>query len=155
MSRTPADLYAQEMIMRAKAKAKAKATEAAALRLEAKGEKRAVEAYNLRARAKALSTEAAQLRNEAKLVHKEAVKGIGVQAEQMVKRMPPEFGGWGILKTRAYTKLLDLLVAQARRVQPNLALATQAHTLLLGHASWTDAEANRLGCLPKHPKSLT
>ncbi|MEJ8292951.1 hypothetical protein WKI45_08970 [Delftia tsuruhatensis] len=152
MSQTPADLYAQEMIMRAKAKAKA--TEAAALRLEAKGEKRAVEAYNLRARAKALSAEAAQLRNEAKLVHREAVKGIGVQAEQMVKRMPPEFGGWGILKTRAYTKLLDLLVSQAKRVQPNLALATQAHTLLLGHAAWTDAEANRLGCLPKHPKSL-
>lgn len=154
MSQTPADLYAQEMIMRAKAKAKAKATEAAALRLEAKGEKRAVEAYNLRQRAKALSGEAAQLRIEAKAVHKQAVKGIEIQAEQMVKRMPPEFGGWGILKTRAYTKLLDLLVSQARRVQPNLALATQAHTLLLGHATWSDAEANRLGCLPKNPKSL-
>ena len=154
MSQTPADLYAQEMIMRAKAKAKAKATEAAALRLEAKGEKRAVEAYNLRQRAKALSGEAAQLRIDAKAVHKQAVKGIETQAEQMVKRMPPEFGGRGILKTRAYTKLLDLLVSQARRVQPNLALATQAHTLLVGHASWTDAEANRLGCLPKNPKSL-
>ncbi|MDR0226435.1 MAG: hypothetical protein LBI66_08435 [Burkholderiaceae bacterium] len=152
MSQTPADLYAQEMIMRAKAKAKA--TEAAALRLEAKGEKRAVEAYNLRQRAKVLSGEAAQLRIEAKAVHKQAVKGIEIQAEQMVKRMPPEFGGWGILKTRAYTKLLDLLVSQARRVQPNLALATQAHTLLLGHATWSDAEANRLGCLPKNPKSL-
>ena len=152
MSQTPADLYTQEMIMRAKAKAKA--TEAAALRLEAKGEKRAVEAYNLRQRAKALSGEAAQLRIEAKAVHKQAVKGIEIQAEQMVKRMPPEFGGWGILKTRAYTKLLDLLVSQARRVQPNLALATQAHTLLLGHATWSDAEANRLGCLPKNPKSL-
>lgn len=152
MSQTPADLYAQEMIMRAKAKAKA--TEAAALRLEAKGEKRAVEAYNLRQRAKALSGEAAQLRIDAKAVHKQAVKGIEIQAEQMVKRMPPEFGGWGILKTRAYTKLLDLLVSQARRVQPNLALATQAHTLLAGHASWSDAEANRLGCLPKNPKSL-
>lgn len=152
MSQTPADLYTQELIMRAKAKAKA--TEAAALRLEAKGEKRAVEAYNLRQRAKSLSGEAAQLRIDAKAVHKQAVKGIETQAEQMVKRMPPEFGGWGILKTRAYTKLLDLLVSQARRVQPNLALATQAHTLLLGHAAWTDAEANRLGCLPKHPKSL-
>lgn len=152
MSQTPADLYAQEMIMRAKAKAKA--TEAAALRLEAKGEKRAVEAYNLRQRAKALSGEAAQLRIDAKAVHKQAVKGIEIQAEQMVKRMPPEFGGWGILKTRAYTKLLDLLVSQARRVQPTLALATQAHTLLLGHATWSDAEANRLGCLPKNPKSL-
>lgn len=152
MSQTPADLYAQEMIMRAKAKAKA--TEAAALRLEAKGEKRAVEAYNLRQRAKLLSCEAAQLRIDAKAVHKQAVKGIEIQAEQMVKRMPPEFGGWGILKTRAYTKLLDLLVSQARRVQPDLALATQAHTLLVGHASWTDAEANRLGCLPKNPKSL-
>lgn len=152
MSQTPADLYTQEMIMRAKAKAKA--TEAAALRLEAKGEKRAVEAYNLRQRAKALSGEAAQLRIDAKAVHKQAVKGIEIQAEQMVKRMPPEFGGWGILKTRAYTKLLDLLVSQARRVQPNLALATQAHTLLLGHANWSDAEANRLGCLPKNPKSL-
>ena len=152
MSQTPADLYAQEMIMRSKAKAKA--TEAAALRLEAKGEKRAVEAYNLRQRAKSLSGEAAQLRIDAKAVHKQAVKGIETQAEQMVKRMPPEFGGWGILKTRAYTKLLDLLVSQARRVQPNLALATQAHTLLVGHASWTDAEANRLGCLPKNPKSL-
>ncbi len=152
MSQTPADLYAQEMIMRAKAKAKA--TEAAALRVEAKAEKRAVEAYNLRARAKALSAEAAQLRNEAKLVRKETVKGIEIQAELMVKRMPPEFGGWGILKTRTYTKLLDLLVSQAKRVQPNLALATQAHSLLQGHATWTDAEANRLGCLPKHPKSL-
>lgn len=152
MSQTPADLYTQELIMRAKAKAKA--TEAAALRLEAKGEKRAVEAYNLRQRAKALSGEAAQLRIDAKAVHKQAVKGIEIQAEQMVKRMPPEFGGWGILKTRAYTKLLDLLVSQARRVQPNLALATQAHTLLLGHATWSDAEANRLGCLPKNPKSL-
>lgn len=152
MSQTPADLYTQEMIMRAKAKAKA--TEAAALRLEAKGEKRAVEAYNLRQRAKALSGEAAQLRIDAKAVHKQAVKGIEIQAEQMVKRMPSEFGGWGILKTRAYTKLLDLLVSQARRVQPNLALATQAHTLLLGHATWSDAEANRLGCLPKNPKSL-
>lgn len=116
-----------------RAKAKAKATEAAALRLEAKGEKRAVEAYNLRQRAKSLSGEAAQLRIDAKAVHKQAVKGIETQAEQMVKRMPPEFGGWGILKTRAYTKLLDLLVSQARRVQPNLALATQAHTLLVGH----------------------
>ena len=152
MSQTPADLYTQELIMRAKAKAKA--TEAAALLLEAKGEKRAVEAYNLRQRAKSLSGEAAQLRIDAKAVHKQAVKGIETQAEQMVKRMPPEFGGWGILKTRAYTKLLDLLVSQARRVQPNLALATQAHTLLVGHASWTDAEANRLGCLPKNPKSL-
>lgn len=152
MSQTPADLYTQELIMRAKAKAKA--TEVAALRLEAKGEKRAVEAYNLRQRAKSLSGEAAQLRIDAKAVHKQAVKGIETQAEQMVKRMPPEFGGWGILKTRAYTKLLDLLVSQARRVQPNLALATQAHTLLVGHASWTDAEANRLGCLPKNPKSL-
>ena len=154
MSQTPADLYTQELIMRAKAKAKAKATEAAALRLEAKGEKRAVEAYNLRQRAKALSGEAAQLRIDAKAVHKQAVKGIEIQAEQMVKRMPPEFGGWGILKTRAYTKLLDLLVSQARRVQPNLALATQAHSLLLDHAAWTEAEANRLGCLPKNPKSL-
>lgn len=152
MSQTPADLYTQELIMRAKAKAKV--SEAKALRVEAKAEKRAVEAYNLRQRAKALSGEAAQLRIEAKAVHKQAVKGIETQAELMVKRMPPEFGGWGILKTRAYTKLLDLLVSQARRVQPNLALATQAHTLLLGHATWSDAEANRLGCLPKNPKSL-
>lgn len=144
-------LHAEEVIQRTKAKELR--LQSAALRTEAKGmppEK----ANPLRQQAKKLSEEAAALQHSTKLRRLDAIRGLGVAAHEMTRRMPEEFAEWGAMKTRGYAKLLGLLASQASRIHPNLLLASRAFVLLCSHSEWTDDEANRFGSLPKSPKKL-
>lgn len=152
MSQTPADLYAAEL--QARAQANQLSTEAAALRKQAKTCKLAVDAHGMRLQAKELSLAAGAARALAKSHHIEAANCLERCAAEMTHRMPPDYPSWGIMKTRGYVKLLEIVVSNAKRANPKLAIATAAHTALLGYETWTDDDAFYFGSLPKNPQSL-
>lgn len=150
--RTPAEIYASEVFQRNKAKLFA--SQAAALRKEAKACKVLVDAHGMRLQAKDLSKEASAARGLAKSYHAEARNALELCAVQLVQRMPPCYPTWGIMKTRGYMKLLEIVATNAKLVNPKLGVATEAHTALLRHAQWSDDEASRYGNLQKNPKSI-
>lgn len=127
---------------------------AASLRHEAKAAKLSVDASQLRRDAKPLTEEAKDLELEAKACKKQVVAHTAAATELLNKRMPPEFATWGIMKTRAYTKVLGVLVAQDKRIHPNLAVATQAIQLLLTHNAWRDDLLPKLAAITKVPREL-
>lgn len=79
------------------------------------------------------------------------VAHTGAATDLLNRRMPPVFTQWGIMKTRAYTKVLGVLVAQQKRIHPNLPLATQAINLLLSHQAWSDDLLPRLAAITTEP----
>lgn len=83
-------------------------------------------AAHLRKQARPLSDKAKALRQDATTFKAQATEQALAAAELLNKRMPVEFGSWGIMKTRAYAKLLGVLIAQTRRVHPNLPLANMS-----------------------------
>lgn len=149
---TPAEIYAAEL--QARATVKQLSAEAAALRKEAKTCELAVDAHGMRLQAKELSLAANAARALAKSHHIAAANCLERCAAEMTHRMPPDCPSWGIMKTRGYMKLLEIVVSNAKRANPKLAIATAAHTALLGHETWTDDDAFYFGSLPKNPKSL-
>ena len=58
------------------------------------------------------------------------------------------------MKTRAYAKVLGVLVAQQKRIHPNLPLATQAIHLLLSHQAWSNDLLPRLAAITTVPREL-
>ncbi|WP_280191160.1 hypothetical protein [Delftia sp. PS-11] len=150
--RTPAEIHAAEMA--ARQQVKQLTDEAKELRQQAKQCKVAVDAYGLRLKAKQLTEAAKEAREAAKNLHTEACNALERCAAEMTKRMPPDFPSWGIMKTRGYVKLLEIVSSNAKRQNPKLAIATAAHAALLGHDSWTDEHAHYYGALPKNPKSF-
>lgn len=137
-----------------KTKAKSLRDKAASLRREAKGAKLSVDAAKLRSDAKPLTEEAKGLELEAKACRQKVVTHTAAATELLNKRMPPEFAQWGIMKTRAYTKVLGVLVSQQKRIHPNLPLATQAINLLLSHQVWADDLLPRLAAITTVPREL-
>lgn len=127
---------------------------AAALRKEAKTTKLSVDAAQLRREAKPLSEEAKGLELAAKALRKRVQRHTADATEMLTRRMPPEFAHWGIMKTRAYTKVLGVLVAQQKRIHPNLPLATQAINLLLSHQVWADDLLPKLAAITTVPREL-
>lgn len=101
-------------------KARTLREKAASLRREAKNTKLSVDAAQLRRDAKPLTEEAKGLELEAKAWQKKVERLTTDATELLNRRMPPEFAQWGIMKTRAYTKVLGVLVAQQKRIHPNL-----------------------------------
>lgn len=128
--------------------------QAASLRREAKATKLSVDAAQLRRDAKPLTEEAYSLELEAKAYKKQVKTHTAAATELLNKRMPPEFATWGIMKTRAYTKVLGVLVAQDKRIHPNLQVATQAIHLLLTHNTWADDLLPKLAAITKVPREL-
>ena len=127
---------------------------AAGLRREAKTTKLSVNAAKLRRDAKPMTEEAKDLELEAKGVKAKVVMHTTAATELLNKRMHPEFAQWGIMKTRAYTKVLGVLVAQQKRIHPNLPLATQAINLLLSHEQWADDLLPKLAAITTVPREL-
>ena len=144
----------QANFVETKTKAKTLRDEAASLRREAKATKLSVDAAELRRQAKPLTEEAKGLELEAKACKDKVVVHTSAATELLNKRMPPEFAQWGIMKTRAYTKVLGVLVAQQKRIHPNLSLATQAINLLLTHQDWTDDLLPKLAAITTVPREL-
>ncbi|MGW8422962.1 hypothetical protein [Comamonas sp. HJ-2] len=137
-----------------RSRAKELRDQAASLRREAKTTKLSVDAAQLRREAKPLTEEAYGLELEAKAYKKEVIAHTAAATELLNKRMPPEFATWGIMKTRAYTKVLGVLVAQDKRIHPNLQVATQAIQLLLTHNAWSDSLLPQLAAITKVPREL-
>ncbi|MEG0939916.1 MAG: hypothetical protein RSE32_13705 [Comamonas sp.] len=135
-------------------KARTLRDQAAGLRREAKTTKLSVDAAKLRRDAKPMTEEAKDLELEAKGVKAKVVMHTTEATELLNKRMPPEFATWGIMKTRAYAKVLGVLVAQQKRIHPNLPLATQAINLLLNHQAWADDLLPRLAAITTVPREL-
>lgn len=127
---------------------------AASLRREAKTAALKVDAYAMRLDAKASSNKAFELRTSAKAAKAEVIAQIGKAAALLVGRLPPEYVQWGVIKTRAYVKVLGVVVAQSKRDAPNLALTTHAMSLLLAHGSWSDDVMSRLSIITSMPKEL-
>ena len=146
------DLQAKFVVTRNKARGLR--DKAAGLRREAKTTKLSVDAAKLRRDAKPMTEEAKDLELEAKGVKAKVVMHTTAATELLNKRMPPEFAQWGIMKTRAYTKVLGVLVAQQKRIHPNLPLATQAINLLLNHQVWADDLLPRLAAITTVPREL-
>ncbi|CAM4401767.1 hypothetical protein COAQ111491_22035 [Comamonas aquatilis] len=129
-------------------------TKAAGMRREAKNVALSVDAAKLRREAKPLTEEAKGLEILAAHQKAEVVTHTTAATELLNKRMPPEFAAWGIMKTRAYTKVLGVLVAQQKRIHPNLPLATQAIGLLLSHQTWSESMLPKLAAIKHVPRSL-
>ena len=146
------DLQAKFVVTRNKARALR--DQAADLRREAKTTKLSVDAAKLRRDAKPMTEEAKDLELEAKGVKAKVVVHTTEATELLNKRMPPEFATWGIMKTRAYAKVLGVLVAQQKRIHPNLPLATQAINLLLSHQAWSDSLLPKLAAITTVPREL-
>lgn len=137
-----------------RSRAKELREQAATLRREAKAAKLSVDAAQLRRDAKPLTEEAKDLELEAKACREKVVMHTAAATELLNKRMPPEFAQWGIMKTRAYAKVLAVLVAQSKRTHPSMGLATQAMTLLLSHPYWQDELMQKLAAISSVPKAL-
>ena len=135
-------------------KARTLRDKAAALRKEAKTTKLSVDAAQLRREAMPLAEEAKGLELEAKACKAKVVAHTAAATELLNRRMPPEFAQWGIMKTRAYAKVLGVLVSQQKRIHPNLPLATQAINLLLSHQVWSDSLLTSLAAITNVPKEL-
>lgn len=135
-------------------KARTLREKAASLRREAKTTKLSVDAAKLRSDAKPLTEEAKGLELEAKACRAKVVTHTAAATDLLNRRMPPEFAQWGIMKTRAYTKVLGVLVSQQKRIHPNLPLATQAINLLLSHQTWSDDLLPKLAAIASAPKTL-
>lgn len=131
--------------MRAKAAEMRRSAKTAALKVDAV--KLRLDAKPISDEAKGLEQEAAEMRTQLLTLTEEATAALN-------KRMPPEFATWGIVKTRAYTKVLGVLVSQSKRVHPNLPLATRAMALLLSHGNWSNELMQRLVALTTAPREL-
>lgn len=128
--------------------------EAARLRREAKAAALTVDAANLRKQAKPLSDQAKALTEEAGNHKAAPTQKVLAAAELLNKRMPAEFSTWGIMKTRAYAKVLGVLIAQTKRLHPNLSLAAGAIHLLLHHPQWGDEILPKLVTIASAPREL-
>ncbi|MDH4417708.1 MAG: hypothetical protein QE485_10820 [Acidovorax sp.] len=127
---------------------------AASLRREAKAAALTVDAHKLRLDAKAASNEARELLTLAKAVKADVESSIQAAAQLLTSRMPPDYSHWGVVKTRAYVKVLGVVSAQSKRSSPNLALATHGIGLLLSHTTWSESVLSQLAAITTMPKAL-
>lgn len=135
-------------------KAKALKSRAASLRREAKAAALKVDAYKLRLEAKAASNEAQELIARAKAVKRDVESSIQAATQLLTSRMPPDYSHWGVVKTRAYLKVLGVVSAQSKRSAPNLAMATHGIGLLLSHTTWSESVLSQLAAITNMPKAL-
>lgn len=135
-------------------KAKALKLRAATLRQEARAAALKVDAYKLKLEAKAASNEAHELLIRSKTLKRDVESSIQAAAQLLTSRMPPEYDHWGVVKTRAYVKVLGVVSAQSKRSAPNLALATHGIGLLLSHTTWSESVLSQLAAITTMPKAL-
>ena len=152
----PGDLAAVKCAsyVRQRNESKEQRLRAALLRQEARTEPLKVDAYAKRLEAKKCSARAVELRIGAASVKEELIALFADASKELVSRLPPEYAGWGVIKTRAYMKLLTLLSAQSKRGSPNLVLTTEALVLMRDHQSWTSDTFARLAAIKGLPKEL-
>jgi F0F1-type ATP synthase membrane subunit b/b' len=134
--------------------AKAQRLKAAELRALAKAEALKADAYAKRIEAKECSKRALEARQAAANAKTELEKIIVQAAGDLVARLPAEYGSWGVIKTRAYMKLLAFLSQQAKAQNPKLALCTKALGLMRDHSTWTDAIFSKVAAIKGMPKDL-
>lgn len=146
------DLYSQ--LVAHSAQAKTKRREAAELRKAAKDAALKVDAYALRQKAKPLSEEARGHSAAAKQLMKELIASATEAHRMLTTRMPPEWRDWGVVKTRAYANLLQILTAQTASQHPKPPVVANALRYLLSHASWSDKTLQSLGTVKPNAKRL-
>lgn len=149
---TALDLYRQ--LVHQSTQAKAKRCEAAELRKAAKAAALKVDAYALRKKAKPLSDEAQGHSAAAKQLLKELIASATEAHRLLTARMPPEWRDWGVVKTRAYANLLQILTAQTASQHPKPPVVANALRYLLSHASWSDKTLQALGTVKPDAKRL-
>lgn len=128
---------------------------AAALRREAKAAALKADAFAMRLKAKEASERATAERESAKLVKKELESIIASAVKELRARMPADYASWGVIKTRAYLKLLNLVSAQTQRLSPNLQLTTAALVMMSKHPTWTADVFAKLAAIKGMPKELS
>lgn len=124
------------------------------LRAEAKTQALKADAFAKRHEATACSKRSLDARLAATQAKMDLEKIIVQAAGDLVARLPPEYASWGIIKTRAYMKLLDLIAKQSKVQSPKLALCTTALKLMHDHATWTDDIFAKLAAIKGMPKEL-
>lgn len=127
---------------------------AATLRSEAKTEALKVDAYAKRIEAKDCSRRSLHARLAATTAKIELEKIIQQAAADLVARLPAEYGSWGVIKTRAYMKLLAFIAKEANAQSPKLALCTTALGMMRDHAKWTDDIFAKVAAIKGMPKEL-
>lgn len=128
---------------------------AAALRREAKTAALKADAFALRLKAKEASEKASAERESAKRVEEELKAAIVATVYELRARMPSDYASWGVIKTRAYMKLLTLVSAQTQRLSPNLALTTKALVMISEHPTWTADIFAKVAAIKGMPKELS
>ncbi len=128
---------------------------AAALRREAKSAALKADAFALRLKAKEASEKASAERESAKRVEEELKAAIVATVYELRARMPSDYASWGVIKTRAYLKLLNLVSVQTQRLSPNLQLTTAALVMMSKHPTWTADVFAKLAAIKGMPKELS
>ena len=127
---------------------------AAQLRRDAKAATLKADAFAMKAKAKELSAQAAVAKKNSEKAHKDFVEQAGFAHKLLSQRMPPQWNQWGVVKTRAYTNLIDLVASQLQRVHVNAALTANALQRLTEYDSWGDYLMGQLATLKPTSKEI-
>ena len=131
------------------------ATKAAKLRRDAKASSSAVDAHNMRKQAKELTERSKAQRAIGKKLQTELTHAVIESSKLLTAKLPPAYAEWGVIKTRAYLRLLTVLSRQAEREKPNTTVATEAIKCLQAHATWSDRNCAAFSVLKPTAKQIT
>lgn len=128
---------------------------AAQLRRDAKAAALKVDALAMKKKAKELSAQAATCKKGSEKTHSEFVTQVEFVHSLLTRRMPASWQEWGVVKTQAYTNLIDLVATQLRRVHVNAPLTASALQQLNEYESWSPALMGELAILKPTAKTIT
>lgn len=134
--------------------AQRKRLDAAKLRRAAKSAELKVDAYALRQKAKPLSDESRAHYSRAKELQQSMLEKARAAQHLLTARMPAEWTGWGVVKTRSYSNLLAILTTQIGLGHPKPHLIAGALNHLLSHPAWDDKVLQALGTVKPDAKRL-
>lgn len=127
---------------------------AAQLRRDAKVAPIKADAFAMKAKAKELSAQAAAAKKDSEKAHKDFVEQAGFAHKLLSQRMPPQWTQWGVVKTRAYTSLIDVIATQLQRVHVNAVITANALQHLTEYESWADHLMGQLATLKPTSKEI-
>lgn len=128
--------------------------DAAQLRREAKTAKLKVDALAMKSKAKELSDQAAMAKKQSERANKEFVSQAEIAHKLLVQRMPPQWNRWGVVKTRAYANLIDLITSQLQRVHVKAPLVSSALQRIAEHEAWSDRLIGQLATMKPASKYI-
>lgn len=127
---------------------------AAQLRRDAKATQIKSDAFAMRKKAKELSVQAVLHKKDAERAYKDFVNQAEHARQLLCQRMPPQWTQWDVVKTRAYTNLIDVVAKQMQRAKVNCLLVSTALKHLTDHDLWSATLISRLASMKPATKEI-